>query len=56
MASGMTLAQTATESRVLRFPDICEDTIAFVKGGDIYTVPAKKGTWRNCRMPASTRG
>jgi tricorn protease len=44
MASGMTLAQTATESRVLRFPDICADTIAFVKGGDIYTVPASGGT------------
>lgn len=44
MASGMTLAQTATESRVLRYPDICADTIAFVKGGDIYTVPASGGT------------
>ena len=33
----------AGDSRVLRFPDICGDQIAFVQAGDIYTVAASGG-------------
>ena len=31
-------------SRVLRFPDICGDAVAFVQAGDIYRVAAGGGT------------
>src|SRR5215211_2269592 len=33
-------------ARLLRFPDIHGDTIAFVYAGDIWTVPAAGGTAR----------
>ncbi|MEO7200027.1 MAG: PDZ domain-containing protein [Dokdonella sp.] len=32
------------DTRLLRFPDICADAIAFVYAGDIYSVPANGGT------------
>ncbi len=37
-------ALPAGNSRLLRFPDICGDAIAFVQAGDIYTVAASGGT------------
>ena len=37
-------AMPAGDSRVLRFPDICGQQIAFVQAGDIYTVAASGGT------------
>ncbi|MEO7916485.1 MAG: hypothetical protein ABIR16_02485, partial [Dokdonella sp.] len=36
-------ALPAGDSRVLRFPDICGDQIAFVQAGDIYTVANSGG-------------
>ncbi|MFZ2235147.1 MAG: hypothetical protein WAV67_02100, partial [Dokdonella sp.] len=33
----------AGDSRVLRFPDICDNQITFVQAGDIYTVAANGG-------------
>jgi tricorn protease len=32
------------ETRLLRFPDICNDRIVFTYGGDLWTVPAQGGT------------
>lgn len=43
LAASTVSAIPAGDSRVLRFPDICGDHIAFVKGGDIYTVAAAGG-------------
>jgi tricorn protease len=36
----------AGESRLLRYPDVHRDTIAFVYAGDVWTVPAAGGTAR----------
>lgn len=38
------LAQAASPSKILRYPDIHGDRIAFVHAGDIYVVPASGGT------------
>lgn len=43
-ASSMVQAMPAGNSRLLRFPDICGESITFVQGGDIYWVPAAGGT------------
>ena len=43
-ASSLVQAMPAGNSRLLRFPDICGDAIAFVQAGDIYTVAASGGT------------
>src|ERR1043165_5191396 len=46
-ASPAIKAQRADDlTRLLRFPDIHGDMIAFVYGGDIWTVPASGGTAR----------
>src|SRR5256885_13718840 len=46
-ASSAVVAQRAEElTRLLRFPDIHGDMIAFVYAGDIWTVPASGGTAR----------
>lgn len=37
-------APEAGASRVLRFPDICGDTVVFVQAGDLYRVAASGGT------------
>jgi tricorn protease len=39
-------AQAAGETRLLRYPDIYKDTIAFVYGGDIWLADAKGGPAR----------
>jgi tricorn protease len=39
-------AQTPTEGRLLRFPDIAKDKIVFSYGGDLWLVPAAGGTAR----------
>ena len=43
-AAPLAHALPSGNSRLLRFPDICGDTIAFVQAGDIYTVAANGGT------------
>ena len=43
-AASVAEAMPAGESRLLRFPDICGDAIAFVHGGDIYRVGVAGGT------------
>lgn len=37
-------APDAGASRVLRFPDVCGDSVAFVQAGDVYRVAATGGT------------
>lgn len=37
-------APDAGASRVLRFPDLCGDSVAFVQAGDVYRVAATGGT------------
>jgi tricorn protease len=37
-------APDAGASRVLRFPDVCGDSVAFVQAGDVYRVAANGGT------------
>jgi len=44
LLAAATAAPEAGSSRVLRFPDICGDTVAFVQAGDIYRVAAAGGT------------
>src|SRR2546423_14715529 len=39
-------ARAGEQARLLRFPDIHGDMIAFVYAGDIWTVPAAGGTAR----------
>jgi tricorn protease len=34
----------AAQTKLLRFPDICNDRIVFTYGGDLWTVPAQGGT------------
>jgi len=52
MAIGLALclsstpAAAAAEARLLRFPDVHGDTVAFSHGGDLWTVPASGGTAR----------
>ncbi|HSE13108.1 MAG TPA: S41 family peptidase [Rudaea sp.] len=36
--------QAGAETRLLRFPDICNDRIVFTYGGDLWTVSAQGGT------------
>ncbi len=38
-----TMAAPETDTRLLRFPDICADAIAFVYAGDVYRVDAQGG-------------
>ena len=40
----LAIAQESSEGRLLRFPDISKDKIAFVYGGDIWLVPSSGGT------------
>ena len=42
----LTAAQEAQEGRLLRFPDIHKDKIAFVYGGDLWLVSSSGGTAR----------
>lgn len=44
LLAAATAAPETASSRVLRFPDICGDTVAFVQAGDIYRVAAAGGT------------
>ncbi len=44
LLAAATAAPEAGSSRVLRFPDICGDAVAFVQAGDIYRVAAAGGT------------
>jgi tricorn protease len=39
-------ALAAEEARLLRFPDVHGDTVAFAHGGDLWSVPASGGTAR----------
>lgn len=41
-------------TRLLRFPDICGESIAFVYGGDIYRVPAAGGVAQRLTSHAGT--
>jgi tricorn protease len=34
----------AAQTKLLRFPDICNDRVVFTYGGDLWTVPAQGGT------------
>ena len=43
-AASLAHALPSGNSRLLRFPDICANAIAFVQAGDIYTVAASGGT------------
>src|SRR5438094_824946 len=38
------VAHTSAQTKLLRFPDIHGDRVAFTYGGDIWTAPAKGGT------------
>lgn len=44
LLAAATAAPEAGSSRVLRFPDICGDAVAFVQAGDLYRVAAAGGT------------
>ncbi|HXA07100.1 MAG TPA: hypothetical protein VNY30_19770, partial [Bryobacteraceae bacterium] len=44
--AGLTAAQEAREGRLLRFPDIYKDTIAFMYGGDLWLASSTGGTAR----------
>jgi tricorn protease len=43
---GLAAAQAQGETRLLRYPDICGDTIAFVYGGDVWLAGAQGGVAR----------
>src|SRR3569832_1385679 len=45
-ALAMTIAApfVQAETRLLRFPDICNDRVVFTYGGDLWTVSAQGGT------------
>ena len=45
---GLTFAQDAQEGRLLRFPDIYKDKIAFMYGGDLWLASSSGGTARRC--------
>ncbi|MCI0655828.1 MAG: hypothetical protein L0170_02010 [Acidobacteria bacterium] len=44
--AGVTAENTAAESRLLRFPALSKDSIAFVNGGDIWIAPRTGGLAR----------
>src|SRR6202165_8316 len=44
--AGLTAAQEAREGRLLRFPDIYKDKIAFMDGGDLWRASSTGGTAR----------
>jgi len=44
--AGLTAAQEAREGRLLRFPDIYKDKIAFMYGGDLWLASSTGGTAR----------
>src|ERR1700692_1126341 len=44
--AALTAAQEAREGRLLRFPDICKDKIAFMYGGDLWLASSTGGTAR----------
>src|SRR6202795_788805 len=44
--AGLTAAQEAREGRLLRFPDIYKDKIAFMYGGDLWLASSSGGTAR----------
>ena len=46
LCAGSLLAQSAQEGRLLRFPDIYKDKIAFMYGGDIWLASSAGGTAR----------
>ena len=46
LVPGLALAQSEGGTRLLRYPDICGNTIAFVYGGDIWLVDAEGGVAR----------
>ena len=52
LASACTVAQEAPEGRLLRFPDIHGDNVAFVYGGDIWLVSATGGAARRITADA----
>ena len=39
-----TASLASAQTKLLRFPDICNDRIVFTYGGDLWTVPAQGGT------------
>ena len=44
LAALATATFASAETRLLRFPDICNDRVVFTYGGDLWTVPAQGGT------------
>jgi tricorn protease len=45
-AASPALAQTGSEGRLMRFPDICKDKIVFSYAGDLWLVPSAGGDAR----------
>ncbi len=43
LVAGVTPRTSSAETRLLRFPDICNDRIVFTYAGDLWTVPAQGG-------------
>ena len=43
-AAWLTLPAAEAQTKLLRFPDLHGDTVAFTYGGDLWTAPAKGGT------------
>ena len=46
LGAGMAGAQPQGDTRLLRFPDICKDNLAFVYGGDVWLTTAQGGVAR----------
>src|SRR3954468_13714110 len=44
LALGTVACSAAAQSKLLRFPDICNDRVVFTYGGDLWTVSAQGGT------------
>src|SRR3982751_3894376 len=44
LALGTLACSAVAQSKLLRFPDICNDRVVFTYGGDLWTVSAQGGT------------
>ena len=44
LAVSLAAPYAGAETRLLRFPDICNDRVVFTYGGDLWTVSAQGGT------------
>src|SRR5262245_1809762 len=44
LTAGVTPSTVSAETRLLRFPDICNDRIVFTYAGDLWTASAQGGT------------